>query len=184
MVTRGVYPVEGDHLTENALITIFSTVLIEKDYDWALKFLNEHIDMLPSKNKDNALSYCMGILNYRKGKYKESLDKLAKVSIDDFYYHLRVKNHEIKIFFELGDYEKVMFTVDSFRHFLNSNKLIPDYLKTRFSNYVNFTSRLANALLTNNPVEKIIPIRREIDAHDATLENRTWLLEQIDKIKS
>lgn len=182
MVTRGVYPAEGNHLTENALITIFSAALIEKDYEWALVFLNEHIEMLPSESKENALSYCIGILNYRKGKYKEALEKLARVSIDDFYDHIRVKNHEIKIFFELRDFEKVLFTVDSFRHFLSSNELIPDYIKIRYVNYVNFAGRIANALLSNNPADKIIPIRNEIEKHDvAALENKVWLLEQIEK---
>ncbi|MCI0449853.1 MAG: hypothetical protein L0Y79_08720 [Chlorobi bacterium] len=182
MVAKGVYPVEGNYLTENALITIFSAALIEKDFDWALEFLDEHIGKIPKEAKENALSYCIGILNYRKGKYTEALEKLSKVSIEDFYHHMRVKNHEIKIFFELGDFEKVMFTVDSFRHFLNLNKLIPDYIRIRYLNYVNFTGRLANALLSASPADKIIPIKKEIEKHDvAALENQQWLLEQIEK---
>lgn len=184
MVEKGVYPAEGNHLTENSLISIFSSALIEKDYDWALKFLDEHIDMLPPESKQNTSLYSMGILNYRKRNYQKALDSLSRVSIDDFYYHIRVKNHEIKIFFELGDYEKVLFTIDSFRHFLASNKLIPDYLKVRFLNYANYSGRIANALLSSSPGDKVIPIKKEIDKHDvASLENRTWLLEQIENIK-
>jgi hypothetical protein len=86
---------------------------------------------------------------------------LAKISIDDFYYHIRVKNHEIRIFLSWV-ITKVLFTVDSFRHFLTSNTLIPDYLQTRFLNYVNFISRIANALLTNHPAEKLNEITDEI----------------------
>ena len=180
---KGLHPMQGNYFAENSYITIAGTALQKKDFAWAEQFMNKYKDKLPPEQRDNAYNYCMSTLNYRKGNYKKALEGLAKVSIDDFYYHLRVKNHEIKIFFELGDYEKVLFTVDSFRHFLGSNKFIPDYLRDRFLSYANFTSRIANAMLTNNAAEKIIPIRRELDQHDANMENRTWLLEQIDKLQ-
>lgn len=179
---KGLYPREGNYFSQSAYITTVGTALQKKDYKWAETFIDVYKDHLHPDHKENTYNFCISILNYRKGNYKQALEGLAKVSIEDFYFHLRVKNHQIRIFFELEDYEKVLFTVDSFRHFLNSNKLIPDYIKTRFLNYVNFVSRIAHALMIGDPGRKLLEIQEEINRHDVDIENRTWLLEQIEKL--
>jgi hypothetical protein len=182
-IEKGLHPMEGNYFPESAYLTTIGIALQEKDYRWAEGFMEKFKNKLPPESRDNAYNYCVSSLNYRKGNYKIALEGLAKVSLDDFYYHIRVKNHEIRIFLELKDYEKVLFTVDSFRHFLGSNKIIPDYLRIRFLNYVNFAGRIAHAMLgSESKKERLINIGEEIKNFNSALENRTWLLELLNNL--
>lgn len=182
-IEKELYPMDGNYFAENAYITIVGTALQEKDYQWAESFMVKYSELLNPQQKENAFNYCKSILNYRLGKYGDALRGLARVSIDDFYYQLRVKNHLLKIYYEMGDYEGVETTIGSFRHFLSTTKYIPEYIKIRFVNYVNFLSRITNAILSGNLIN-IIEIKREIlEIKQETLENKVWLLEQIDKLK-
>jgi len=111
------------------------------------------------------------------------LQTLVKVSVNDFYYHLRVKNHLLKIYYEQGDLESTLGVIDSFRHFLSTNKLIPDYIRIRFVNFVNFFSRLVNSRLSKDSSNISIIKRDILNVKPSQLENGTWLLERIDEIK-
>ena len=71
----------------------------------------------------------------------------------------------------------------SFRHFLSTAKLLPDFIKIRFINYVNFTSRVLNVLLGGD-VKNLDDTTDEIrNINPSLLENKQWLLEQISKIE-
>src|SRR4030095_4770390 len=181
-IEMGLYPMDGKYFSDYSFITIVATALQNKDYKWAETFIDVYKQELSPEKRENVFNYCVSILNYRLGNHQKALEGLAKISLDDFYYHLRVKNNVIRIFFELGDYENVLFTIDSFCHFLISNQHMPDYVKTRYINYVNFPSRAANALLSGHTPEKLAVLKEEIKNHDSNFENRIWLLEQLEKI--
>jgi hypothetical protein len=180
---KGIFPLEGKYFSEYNFIMIASTAYIQKDFEWAAEFINKYKDKLDPQKKNNILNYLNGVYSYRTGAYGIALESFAKVSIDDFSYHYRVKNTELKIYYETGDFESVLRTADAYKHFLASVKQMPDYVKTRFVNYVNFLSRLTNARLTGN-LKIVIDIKNEIlKIKQETLENKLWLLEQIDKLK-
>jgi len=182
-IEKGLHPMEGNFFPESSYITVVGTALQEKDYQWAENFMKSYKEQLPPEQRENAYNLCNSILNYRLGKYGVALKGLARVSIDDFYYHLRVKNHQLKIYYEMGDYDSTERTIDSFRHFLSTTKFIPEYIKVRFVNYVNFVSRIVNARLSGH-LHNLIDIKNEIvNFNQEHLENKTWLLEQINKVK-
>ena len=125
----------------------------------------------------------MANLNYRKGNFENALKQLIRVSIEDIYYQLKVKNLQIKIHYELGDYEMCKSVIDSFRHFLSSSKQFPEFVRIRFVNYVNFTSRMVNIWLGGD-TRNLIEILRELnELPQERVESKSWLLAQASKIK-
>lgn len=180
---KGIFPKEGKYFSENSFIMIASTAFQQKDFEWAESFIKKCLNEVDPAKKQNVYTYLMGALNYRKGNYGEALKYLAKVSTDDFTYYYRVKNNEIKIYYETGDYESVIRVADSYRHFLSKVKYMPDFIKERFTNFVNFLTRVSNAQLTGN-LKIILDVKKEIlSIKQETLENKIWLLDQINKIK-
>lgn len=176
-----IYPREGIYFTDSSYIMIAATAFIQKDFEWAEKFMNDYKDKLDPLKRDNIYLYTLSVMHYRKKNYGEALKGLAKVSFDDFYYQMRVKNHQLKIYIETADYESAERTVDAFKHFLATAKYMPDFIRVRFSNYVNFVSRIVNAHLSENS-DNFIEIRKDIGKLDQeNLENKVWLLEQINK---
>lgn len=183
-IELGMYPKEGNYFAENSYITVTGTALLEKDYEWALSFMEKYRSYLNPEIAENAYRYCRAIYDYRMGKYDAALKALAKVSLDDFYYQMRVKNHQLKIYYETGNFESALNLIDSFRHFLSTNKFLPEFVRTRFSNYVNFASRILNVRLGGSHAN-LPEIIRDIESlSPENLENKIWLMEQISKIKT
>jgi hypothetical protein len=180
---KGIYPTEGRYFADLSYVMIAVTAFQQKDFEWGESFIEKYRDKLHPLKKENVYTYLLGVLNYRKGNYGPALNCLAKVSTDDFDYYWRVKNHQLKIYFETGEYESVLGTADSYKHFLSTARHMPDYEKIRFVNFVNFISRLANARLTGNN-NNLLDIKNEIVSfNQENLENKIWLLEQINKME-
>jgi hypothetical protein len=182
-IENGLYPLDGKYLAESSYMTIIGSGLQEGDFEWTENFMEKYKNMLQPELRNNAYDFCKATFNYRKGNYGEALKGLSKISIDDFYYQLRVKNHQLKIYYETGDFEMAKNIIDSYRHFLSTAKFLPDFVKTRFVNYVNFTSRLVNIHLGGER-KNLKDITEEINhINPSVIENKTWLLEQISKFK-
>ncbi len=182
MIRGKFYPLEDNYMPESTYMSLAGEGMMNKDFEWTEKFINEYKNLLPPEKRENAYLFSSGILNYRKGNYGEALNRLARVSIEDFYYHLRVKNNLLRIHYEMGELENSLNIIDSFRHFLSSNKFIPEYIRIRFVNYVNFLSRLVNARL-NDDKAHILILKNEIKKTEPSqLENGIWLMERIDEM--
>jgi hypothetical protein len=126
---------------------------------------------------ENAYQYCNALLCYRKGKLNEALSFLAEVKIEDFYYYIRVKNQTSKIYFEQCEYESLLSLIDTFKHYLSSSEEIPDFIKARFSSYVNYLARVVHAKLADDSFH-LKKLRDEIET-SPVFENKSWLLEKI-----
>ncbi len=182
-IENDLYPKLGNYFSEASYVIVASESLINKDFEWAEKFIEEFKHKLKSDVRENAYTLCMANLHYRKGNYDNALKSLVKVSVDDIYYQLKVKNLQIKIHYELGDYEMCKNVIDSFRHFLGSVKQFPEFVRIRFVNYVNFTSRMVNVWLGGDP-KNMVEINREIhEISQEKVESKSWLIAQAAKIK-
>jgi len=182
-IENDLYPRGGNYFSEAAYVTVASESLINRDFEWAERFIEEFKPRLKSEVRENAYTLCMANLNYRKGNYEKALKYLVKVSIEDIYYHLKVKNLQVKIHYELGEYEMCKSVIDSFRHFLGSAKQFPEFVRIRFVNYVNFTSRMVNVWLGGDP-QNMVETNREIqEISQEKVESKSWLLAQASKIK-
>ena len=182
-IEHDLYPKVNNYFAESSYLTVASEAIIFKDFDWAEKFIEKYKNELKSEVRENAYTFCMANLNYRKGDYGNALKLLVKVSMDNISYNLKVKHLQIKIHYDIGDYEMCISVIDSFRHFLSSAKQMPEFVRIRFVNYVNFTSRMVNIWLGGDP-KNIIDITREInEIPQGKVESKTWLLAQAAKIK-
>ncbi len=182
-IENDLYPKEGNYFSEASYVVVASTALINKDFIWAEEFIEKFKHELKKEVQENAYTLCKANLNYRTGKHEDALKYLVKVSIDDIYYQLKVKNLQIKIHYELGNYETCKSFIDSFRHFLGSVKQFPEFVRIRFVNYVNFTSRMVNVWLGGDPRNVIEVIKEITEIPQEKVESKSWLLAQAEKIK-
>lgn len=182
MIAKNIYPVEDGYMSDQIYLTTLGEGLINKDFEWTRNFIESFKDKITPEKKDNAYKYGLAIYHYRLKNYGKALDLLSKVKAIDFFYKLRIMNNKIKIFFEISEYDAALNDIDSFRHYLTSNKVMPDYLKNRFLGYVNFLGRIINAVLGND-LSNLKKIEKEIFA-TPVIENRTWMLENIESLLS
>ncbi len=182
-IENDLYPKENNYFNESSYVIVATEALIRKDFEWAEYFIEKYKLELKDEVRENAYTLCMANLYYRKGNYEKALKFLVKVSIEDIYYQLKVKNLQVKIHYEIGDYEMCKSVIDSFRHFLSSVKQFPEFVRIRFVNYINLTSRMVNVWLGGDP-RNMIEINREIkEIAQEKVESKSWLIAQAAKIK-
>lgn len=181
-IENDLYPKRGTVFHFNAYVTVAATALVHKDFEWAENFIEKYKHEVSKEYQENSYTFCKGALNYRKGNLGEALKFLGKVAIDDIYFHLRVQNLQIKIHYELGNYEVCKNIIDTYRHFLGSVKEFPEFVRIRFVNYVNITSRLVNIQLGGDKknIFKIIEDLNNMPA--AKVESMTWVRNQANKL--
>jgi len=86
--------------------------------------------------------YGLALVKFLKKDFTASLLELNKVKNDYIILKMDIKSWALKNYYELGYYEQALAFIDSYRHFLNKNRLITEYLKERHLNFVKFTSEL------------------------------------------
>ena len=178
----GLYPKENNYFIDTSYISVASNAMTEKDFDWAQEFMDKYKDKLDPAKKENTYRLCKSIMEFRKKNFDAALKGLSGLTITDFHFQNKVFNVKLKIFYETGKYESAKSLIDAYRHYLKLKRKQPEFMIVRFSNYVNFVSRLVNIHLGGDP-KNVIAIKRDIQNTDTfEVESKTWLLEQANKI--
>ena len=179
-VEKEMYPLEDGYMPVSAYTLIAWEGLQNNEYEWTKNFIEKYKKMVRPDKVNNAYNISMATYYYRTHDYDMSLKLFSKVKTEDYSDSLTIKNYLLKIYFETGQYEAAQNNVDTFRHFLNSNKLIPDYASIRYISYISFMGRIINSVLKKDSIN-LINIRNEINKA-TNLENRLWMIEQLDNL--
>ncbi len=178
------YTKEHSWLSREQYLNYVMTSVQLGDFDWAGKFIEEYTEKLAPDRREHAYLYARGFIQYHKKDYDTALRSLAAIKGGDFNYFILIKTLYTRIYFETSDYEKVLSVVDSFRHYLSSNSAIPEYTKTKYSNYIRILNKLV--LLKFNydefSAEKLAEEIRGISINELTT-NKDWLLEKTMELK-
>jgi hypothetical protein len=175
-------------ILEHNYINIVATVVRLREIQWAKQFINDYKEKLPEKIRENAYNYSMAAVHFVDSasqnknmqlKYLDTaLEYLSKVKTTDFYYTTRVNNLQMMVYYEKDDIEPLFNMIDSYRHFLHNNKLIPDALKNRYLNFTNFMNRLIN-FKSGTKISSIDKLKKDVLSADT--EYKQWLLEKMDE---
>lgn len=188
MLEKDVFYKENGMMTAHAYVNLAASGLRENNLEWTENFIEKYKEKVNISDRENAYNYNCAVLHYMKGygknyevkehHYKNAIFFLNKVKSDDFYYMTRIKNHSLKIFYELGDFEAALFLIDSYYHYLHRNPKIPKHLSQRYFNFVSFLHRLIR--LREKPDEfSLKKLKTEITDNN-NLEYKGWLLDRID----
>ncbi len=190
MLSREVFLRNDGTMSAHTYINLVASGLREHNLNWTENFIDEYKNKLKFEERENAYNYNQAILNYMKGYGKENHTKmysynialgyLNQVKSEDFHYMTRIKNHELKIFYELGYDDSTFSLIDSYFHYLSRNPIIPKHLAERYHNFITFLQRLTKLKLKPDSfcLEKL---RSEIDNNNTT-EYKGWLLERIEEL--
>ncbi len=193
MLDKNVFTRQGNTITAHAYTNIVHAAIREHEIEWAEEFINKYKGKLPVLHRENAYLYNFAVLNSMKGYtagdfkqkkqyYEKSLDYLARVKSEDFYYMTRIKNLLIKIYYELNDFEHAKGLIASYKQYLLKNKIIPTELNQRYQNFINFTGKLIKIRIDNDVYASKL-LLNQIDETKNT-EYKRWLIERLTEIQS
>lgn len=176
--------VETGYLLQNGELSRFTYLnavmmsLKMEDYDWAENFIHEFVNLLNKKDRESTFSYCLAELEYARKNYNEALPLLQKVDYKNIFFHLNAKTIQLKIYYELDEYDLLHAHLDAMRIFLRRKKVL-GYHRTNYENIIKY----AQKLITLNPNNKIAMknLREKIEKEEV-LSTKGWFLERVDEL--
>lgn len=181
LLEENLFGLEG---TTNLKLLEFRAILMSalktKEFEWAEKFINENVKYVDEDLRTNVLHYGFSLLRFYTQDYSESLSHNSKIksgllpmTIDS--YILRAK-----IFYVLGHFDSAQSLADSFRHFVNLNKLISDFHKQNLLNFLKYFRAIVR-LKTKNNSAKAGRLLAELQSSKNTRE-KLWLIEMTEDL--
>jgi hypothetical protein len=152
-------------------------------FEWAKDFIEKYKSSIPKEELDNTLNFCNGTIEQKKGNYEKALEYFAKTNYSSFILKVQVKIIQCRLFFELGMYEQAISAIDSFKHYLQREKMITEGQKESFFTFLKYLGQLLKIKEIINKKEADVELgilKNEVEQmKQNTFGVKLWLLEQI-----
>ncbi len=150
-----------------------------KKFEWTKKFINQYKHELPEAYKENTYLHCMGVYEFSVDNFEKSLELISKVKFDEIYQKLDIKCLLNALYYELNLFPSLESSMDTFRHFLKNDKLIPEERKEQFS-------------IFNKNLAKLLKLKRKPETEELELfhdniasgnyYNKDWILDKVNQL--
>lgn len=127
----------SEHMQLNDFRNFLNVALLFKEYEWAEKFINEYSEKLRADIRTNAVLLARASMALSRKDYDTARSFLSKVKPDSLYFKHDIKRMELVICFEKEEYSAAMEMIDSYKHFLKSNKGVSELRKDAVWNFLN-----------------------------------------------
>lgn len=124
----------------------FTAALLLKEYEWADNFVEENIKYLKPELIDNEYYYSKAVINFKFGKYEESLDYINKFETKDIIEKFTIRLYSLMNYIELGAYESAVSMIAAIRQFISESKEIPAPREESMQNSLKFFSEIVKSL--------------------------------------
>ena len=177
---------EGKYLSQWDYKNIVSIAIRLKEFEWTKKFMEQYKEKIAAEFRNNAYTYNLASYYYSKEEYKSALKLLQEVEFTDVFYHLGSKSMLLKMYYELEETEALYSLIDTFKMYLNRNKLISDYQQETHYNLVKYTKKVYNFKINSGNKSSIN--KTEIQAlknkivSAKNISNLQWLIEKIEEL--
>ncbi|HAY32866.1 MAG TPA: hypothetical protein PK536_03695 [Ignavibacteria bacterium] len=162
--------------------TVVSMALIMKDVSFAKMFIVDYAVYLSGESRNNSYYYCSAMYEFYMKNYNNALEQLSKVNFPDLYSKLDLKVFQIVIFYEMNYDEALLSSIESFRHFLNNNKLITKNKHPYYFNFYRAVKKLTALRNTKDEFEINLFIKNFLNKH--MFINKVWIREKLDNLKA
>ena len=129
------------------------------EFEWAENYIKKFEHLL-SEEKESTLNFCYGYISYKKGDPDKALDLLSRTNFPDFIIKIQVKILLLQINYEKEYYEQALMMIDSFRHYLQRERSIPDGSKESFYDFLKMTNDLIKLKTDADPVIKRFELQK------------------------
>ncbi|MEZ5014428.1 MAG: hypothetical protein R2794_09065 [Chitinophagales bacterium] len=148
------------------------------EYDWTEQFIRQYKNTINEKFRANAFNYNMAYLMFFKGQYGDALRLISQVEFTDIFYALDSRTMQIKIYYQLDEWDPMQSALEAFKVYLRRNKTLSDDVKELYSNFLKFTDKLSR--LTKNDRAKLEDLKKKIQETKRTAD-LNWLLQKIEQ---
>ncbi|MBX7042090.1 MAG: hypothetical protein K1X85_04215 [Ignavibacteria bacterium] len=167
-------------------ISVYTSACIVGEYGWAEDFAERFKNGIsPVEESDNTINFCRGYLDLTLRKYDSALGHFAKTNFKLFLAKVMVRNYTIRILYEESLFEQAFSAIDSFRHYLKSEKLISGEVVTAQNEFLKYLSELINLKIeaVNSGDSRLKLLEKQINSMTSNpLGSKNWLYRKVKEL--
>jgi hypothetical protein len=126
-------------LPEGHYKNITTIALRAKSYDWTFEFLKTYKSFLPEEAMENAYNYNLANYHLAVGSLDKAMHLLHRIDVSDIRYALATRAMQIRVYYELNEFEALINLSSTFKAFIKRNKQLNDARVNGFLNLLNLT---------------------------------------------
>lgn len=149
--------------------------LVLHELDWVDQFIHEYRDYVREPHRESLFRFNRARLEYQRRRLDEALKLLQKAEYKDPMLHLAAKTLQLKIFYELEEFDLLESHLQTLQTFIRRKKEL-GYHRENYLNTIRFTRKLLETNLYDKNARKAL--REEIENTRAVAE-KEWLLDRI-----
>lgn len=115
---------------------------------------------------------------FYKGQYGEALRLINQVEFTDIFYALDTRTMQIKIYYQLDEWDPMQSAIEAFKVYLRRNKTLSDNVKQLYNNFLKFIERLSK--LTKRDKLKLQELKERIE-ETRQIADIGWLQAKVDE---
>ena len=149
--------------------------LVLRELEWVERFVHEYRPYLREEYREGLFSFNLARLEYQRRELGKALLLLQKAEYKDLLLNLAAKTLQLKIFYELQEFDTLESHLQAIRTFIRRKKVM-GYHRENYLNTVHFTQKILESRLFDK--KERAALRREISETGALAE-KEWLLAMI-----
>lgn len=184
LLEKDLFNIEGEKtpLTLLDFRQILSSALKNNAFEWAEKFIKDKLHLVKEDLRINTFNYGSAVLSFNKKKYTDALAHISKIKSESLPITTDIYVLKAKIFYLLGHFDSALDVANSFRHYVTGNKLISDFHKETFLNFLKYYKVILRLTVKKDKI-KLNMLLDEIKNSYYTKEKK-WMIETINALPS
>ncbi len=149
--------------------------LVMRDLEWVERFVHDYRPFLKGEHREGLFSFNLARLEYQRRDLGKALQLLQRAEYKDLLLNLAAKTLQLKIFYELCEFDLLESHLQAIRTFIRRKKVM-GYHRENYMNTINFVQKM----LEISPFDKDMraALRTEIEGTKAVAE-KDWLLQML-----
>lgn len=149
------------------------------EIEWIKKFVEENTVKLAPVQQEKIKNYSLAQIKFHEKDFNSSLNYLRKVDFDVYTMKYEVRNLTAQVYYEMEDYEQIIYLTDSYKRFLVKNKFVSRYFREPNLEFIDLLNDLIKCRLSGSLNEKNSLAKR---IENSKIAQKNWLSEKIKQI--
>lgn len=172
---------DTQHMSNIFFLSVMKLGISLGETEWIKQFINENIDKLADNQRDKIRNYAFAQVSFQEKEFNSALNFLRKVDFDLYTMKYEVRNLLAQVYYELGDFEQLLYLVESYKRFLVKNKNVSAYFRQPNLEFIDLLGDLVKYRLDESTKGKDDLSGRIIKSK---LAQKNWLNEKLRELNN
>ncbi|MBP8240114.1 MAG: hypothetical protein KAX50_09140 [Saprospiraceae bacterium] len=169
------YFLVAGELSAYTYLNVVTLALVVQELDWAGQFIGAYRTLLAPERQESFFSFNKARLEYAQRRLGNALQLLQKAEYKEVLLGLAAKTLQLKIYYELGEFDLLDAHLQSLKTYLYRKKVM-GYHRENYINTIRFTLKLLEIKPYDQAAKTAL---RQVIEQTGAVAEKEWLLAQL-----